>query len=510
MKQKIKQFLNLTLGCLIFFFASCENDDLTTSSQSSSKYTVRRLKYADLQQNPQALQKLQKFSKKKESSNARNTYASDYGFSIDTDDFTYIGNEDIHSYTFRIEREEENEFVENLVLKHRRDGGYNAFLFKYDLSESDVALINSGQAIPDYASKVQVAYLPDFDGSIMNKGEGSVVTYISLVCTYTPVSSEYTEWYDAEGIGHWDLVTYYQIDCVWNISSSGGGSGSGDGGWGSPGGDPGSGLPGDGSSGGGGGTTNPGGTGSNPSDPSNPNNPQEPDIDLIDETNPVLTFPSLPTPIKHNGDLNKITNRPEVKARINQLRAEVTTVAMEQGSEFFTEETEAEPLFREDLQPKFDGIKFGPVYPNSILRVHSHHHPALEPVFSAQDVFGMARFFRDKKALQAEDAENITSILVSNLGIVALRVADPVKAKQFADKLVVKAFEKSVIKKYDKEVREKAYRDCNCTVPSTAYEQLLSNYLMDFLVSENTGLTLYSATINPDGSYTWSLLPKFN
>jgi hypothetical protein len=296
------------------------------------------------------------------------------------------------------------------------------------------------------------------------------------------------------------MVLTIDVDCLSGGSGGSGSGGSGSGGSGSGGGGSSSGS--GGSFGGTGGSTGGGNT-------SNPLNPSLTDGD----GNPIITTPilTITKPRNHVNELNKITNRIEVKERLIALKADVISVQLEQGSEYFTlDDNLNQPLIKEDMEPKYSGIQFGDVYLNSILRVHSHHYPALEPVFSAPDILGMGFFYKEKRNLGALDADNITSILVSNLGITSLRVTDIVKAKQFSDKFVIGAFRDAFIKAYKRDVKDKAYNECNCLLPRVVYEKLLSDYLIDFLDKQNTGQTLYSGTIDSSGNYSWIIHPKYN
>ena len=129
----------------------------------------------------------------------------------------------------------------------------------------------------------------------------------------------------------------------------------------------------------------------------------------------------------------------------------------------------------------------------------------LEPVFSGEDVKNAAVFFKTKDDFGADDAKNVTSILVST-GIYALRVTDENKAKQFAIRASNDTFVKIFLKNYTMNVRRQSQQDCNC-YSGSAYEQALFNNLILFLNSENTGLSLYSATVTTSGNLSWSLLP---
>jgi hypothetical protein len=116
----------------------------------------------------------------------------------------------------------------------------------------------------------------------------------------------------------------------------------------------------------------------------------------------------------------------------------------------------------------------------------------------------MARFYKFKHDYGSTDANDATSILVSNLGVHALRVTNPAKAYLFSQKLVSRAFIKQFESNYIEKVQNKAKEECNCSENNSAYQQLLLEYLIQFLEDEKTGLSLFSGTINADGSITWT------
>ena len=204
-------------------------------------------------------------------------------------------------------------------------------------------------------------------------------------------------------------------------------------------------------------------------------------------------------------NLNQLTNRPEVKGRITELLGLVSTIQLEHGSEFFTDDDNPTlPLIREDLTPTFSGIIFNSPYSNSLIRLHSHHDPALEPTFSSEDIAGMAIFYRDVKNLGSLEAENVTSILASNLGLYALRITSPQKATLFAQRLDVASYYDQFKLNYGLKVQNKAKDACSCSENNDAYQQFLLNYFIDFLADQDTGISIFTGTINPDGSITWT------
>ncbi len=110
------------------------------------------------------LEKIETLTNRKGNYQARMVEIPQYNFTVDTDKIIFIEADMLLSYTFRIYRDDDNELLENLVLKPSENGSsYDAFLFQYDFSEEDIELYQNGQPIPNQQEKTQITYLPDFD-----------------------------------------------------------------------------------------------------------------------------------------------------------------------------------------------------------------------------------------------------------------------------------------------------------------------------------------------------------
>lgn len=140
-----------------------------------------------------------------------------------------------------------------------------------------------------------------------------------------------------------------------------------------------------------------------------------------------------------------------------------------------------------------------------------NHHTGLDPIFSDDDIKGMSEFFAVVDDLESSDAEDITSLLVTERGLFALRVDDP-------DKVV--AFNDDIKNGYDENgdpfidhFKETYYRIviytpqllCNGCTEAEFYD-LVEKYLPTFLEMMDTGLTVYKDADNGDGTYTWEKL----
>lgn len=480
--------------CLAFLLAGCEAENIVEKNQepdSQGAYELKSMSFADIRKNDRAFQKFKAVRKGSSPSVMRSSGPDEeYGLSVDTTNILMLEKDGRHTITIRITGGSRSK-VENLILASQDDGRYAAYLAEYVLSSQELDALAQGGSIAGKRPS-SLTNLQDDERSAIQSSGTECVDVRTQTENYCNDSAGNTIIDNGDNDGRcvsgWVRLEYtiliIDVGCL--SGGSGGTGGEGDGGPGGTG--PGPGSPG-GGTGGGGGT----------------------EVDEDEDGNPVFTVPILQPARNNINELKKQSNRPEVKARIATLKAGVRTVAMEQGTEFFTSYTDPEngPYASQDLEPSFSGIRFGEVYDNSILRLHSHHD-GLEPVFSGEDIIGMGFFFKRKMQLGTEDANNITSMLVSDLGVFALRISDPQKAKQFSDKLAVGAYVRAFLKAYAKDVQEKAFDACNCTLPNIEYEKLLSDYLVDFLVQQNTGLTLYSAQLDANGNYTWIIHPKYN
>jgi len=156
----------------------------------------------------------------------------------------------------------------------------------------------------------------------------------------------------------------------------------------------------------------------------------------------------------------------------------------------------------------YDGVKFADIDKygaNPITRIHKHHNE-LHPIFSFEDIYGMAVFFDQKKQVDPNNVSNITSVMVSKTGLHAFRVADSQKTQEFYDYLLSGNFGgfKHFKKFYDRYVVEKAYDQCNNCLLSE-----LDSWLMDYFITYfkklDSGFDYYFAPhpADSDGDYIW-------
>lgn len=176
-KLKLKNFLKL--GVLIFgisiFLTNCQEDSL--NDIQNDKFSNIRIKITDFNEitsNKNISKKLKSFSYKSKSSSSTYKdilYNAEYGFTIDTDIVKYVVSGDYHSYNFIITRDNPiDDKLENLVLSLNNDGGYNAYIIKYDFTPEEFENIDISEL-----DNRKTLYTPiDFDSSFLqNKSSKS-------------------------------------------------------------------------------------------------------------------------------------------------------------------------------------------------------------------------------------------------------------------------------------------------------------------------------------------------
>jgi len=222
-------------------------------------------------------------------------------------------------------------------------------------------------------------------------------------------------------------------------------------------------------------------------------------------TTPVVgqLTPPQQQPIDHIAELEKITNvNSNTRAKIDEYRDNLDYL-MEEGVEF-----KANGGMYPAQNNVYNGVKFADVDKygaNPITRIHKHHSE-LHPIFSFEDIYGMAKFFDQKKQVDPSNTNNITSVMVSKTGLHALRIADPEKAQEFHNYLLSGNYGglKHFKKLYDKDVVENAYAQCNNCLLSEL-ESWLMDYFIVYFKKLDSGFDYYFAPhlADPAGDYIW-------
>jgi hypothetical protein len=223
-------------------------------------------------------------------------------------------------------------------------------------------------------------------------------------------------------------------------------------------------------------------------------------------------------------ELSAISETPIIKTRLDDYRNRVSTDALERGSEYRTHSdgTYYEHQISQDSL-EFSGTRFPSPLANSKVRVHLHHDnvnadgKALAPVPSADDVFGMTDFFKEKSDLNASDSLSIVSIVVSRRDLYAFKIKDAQKVAKFKQDLERTLIVDGKSKKY-KTLLEEAYVDdveekvidycqsqggCSHTTEEAVWEV----YFLEYLRKLDSGLSFFRAFYNPQtDTYDWTPL----
>lgn len=120
----------------------------------------------------------------------QNIFAKNVSFgdsiSIDTDHVIYIENENYHTYTFKIDRNNPspNDPIENLLLTPLPDGTYKEFLVSYNLTQQEKEILKNGGNI-NKEGKVTVTELQNnFQGNILGRYTETNCTWETLTVTF--------------------------------------------------------------------------------------------------------------------------------------------------------------------------------------------------------------------------------------------------------------------------------------------------------------------------------------
>ncbi len=427
MKQKC---LRIAVFLMAVFLWSCSKDDYPNPTAEKAGITIKRMNFADLEANPLLLKNTEKFigghKAGQDLMTHRNLVSTGFGFSIDTDDFLYIGNPDKYSYTFKVYRDEETSYDDNLVLKKMPNGEYATFLIRYHLTPEDKKRLDAGLQIEGLNQKTEIAYF--------SPSANKFTTFIYLECVGTPIPGTYTyvEWLDESGQKHFTQQQLIRVDCELSITTLGGqdyltytfssdgnsGGGGSTGSGGTPGG-------GGSSTGGNSGGSSSGGTGNNTGNGSNENDPDEDDNSdvLNDGSNPIITLPLMP--LKKDCEMIRkgLTDYPFFKQALEAL-ATPTFLTLDHEEAVYV--TDASPdVFNESgtsTSPEV-GLTI-PTGAKVKLFGHDHIGNNTVSVFSPMDLIGIAKLIR----LGSIDHKDFVAYVATNKGTyLAITISDPQK-----------------------------------------------------------------------------------
>ncbi len=502
-KSLIFIFLGISL-CLV----SCQKESLKESNRVS-KFTVERLTLNNFEEKEKVEQYIQSLTlRKKKNRDFENRYVYDSinDFTVYTDEFVLIENDNREWLVFSIFRDFETNLTENLVLQKNGDADFFPFLYQYNLSTDELDDLNNGLIINDLYYKTTILSLQNYNTNILaREHDGGFVPqiyslpdgrcgridhisyeldgliYVSFVivpCTggaggYTNTTGSDTGPNNYYSYIEWGNIfnNYINDNNYYGNGSNGAGNNN---------------------------------AGNNNSNGGFINLPNDPNTYFLDITF-VITPPQVDQNIIALNTLTSSTRKP-YKQKIAELKLGLND-SLESGFEFRTNpnnntiETIAVP------STAVDGLQFGLPEINTTVRMHNHPE-GLDPIFSKEDILGMSELFAVKDDLGAEDAGDVISLLVTPRGLQALKVDDPDKVVVFLDKM------KTGMDEDYETIKKKFYRDYERFVIITpislcggcTQEQLrvlIEEYLMILLDEWDTGLSLYIGTENADGTYTW-------
>ncbi|MGH1384320.1 hypothetical protein [Kordia sp.] len=513
MSQKQKYIfwaLFLTVG---MFFNACQKDyveDIPSESDLKDfPFTSRLIAKSEYQQNQNLVGRLQSFTSVKGDQPIfqKDHYDAQNEITVHTNQAKYIeyANGNLHSYTFKISRTDSSE-IENLTLALNADTGeYDAYLVQYVLDDTQTDELMTYNHISTYYSASITPLEGDFS-DLLNKSTGQPCDYQITTYHTIPIGTTY-EFQEGDTCDHPPgseggtcyVYTVIEIICpedVPNIdpnTSTGAvdNNNSSD----------------NTSTSGGGGNSNSGTDNDLPNDPD------------------VVTQPFFD--LNEQNDLNKlreISATPIIKARLDDFRARVSTDFLERASEFRTQAdgTYYEHQISQDSL-EFSGSRFSAPLTNSKVRVHLHHDnvnadgEAIAPVPSAEDVFGMSDFFKEKVNFNASDSLDIVSIVVSRRDLYAFKIRDAEKVSKFREDLdrifIVdgdpKKYSEILEEAYKKDVENRVVKYCQSQGGcSPALEEAVwESYFLQYLQRLDSGLSFFRAFHNPQtDTYDWQPL----
>ncbi|WP_306620900.1 hypothetical protein [Chryseobacterium ginsenosidimutans] len=127
-------FLLTVFGCML---QSCRNEDLYLGTEndkpSYSGITSKTLHRRDIDRVPSLSQTLQSVTYTGKNSSAKIYTDDKEGFTVNTEEFMLVeDNTGMKCYTFRVQREQENDLLENLLVTDKGDGSLYTYLVQYN------------------------------------------------------------------------------------------------------------------------------------------------------------------------------------------------------------------------------------------------------------------------------------------------------------------------------------------------------------------------------------------
>lgn len=122
--MELKKLTRYFFALLLFSFIGCQEDDILMNEQpAEGSATITKISFSQIKSDPKhrrvagTVDEFKESVKLKHNATGRLVYNEEYGFYIDEENGIYIEDGEKHSYTFRIERPETGEKIENIVLR---------------------------------------------------------------------------------------------------------------------------------------------------------------------------------------------------------------------------------------------------------------------------------------------------------------------------------------------------------------------------------------------------------
>jgi hypothetical protein len=186
--------LRIVLLGIFLTLTNCQKDDdfktLEKQIENTSRFNVSKIGASKIKQNKKLTEKLrvlqEKISTNKTNIQNKTVFSYDYGFSINTNQVTYIESFDgnYHSYTFPVFRNQDTTLIENLVLSLKEDGNYKAVIATYDLSQQEKEDIKNNLFV-DLSNKLTIIEIEDetlVDDIFSKATEDEIIVTVTTEC----------------------------------------------------------------------------------------------------------------------------------------------------------------------------------------------------------------------------------------------------------------------------------------------------------------------------------------
>jgi hypothetical protein len=161
---------------IIFILIGCQAEEEFIQQSNQKNFRIKKLTEAEfMKKAPKAFGKINLLKNNLKDNYYQRTVAVNNEFKVYTDEIVEITKGNSTSYTLPIYRDNETNYVENLVLTLQQDNTYSAKIVTYNLSETEKALLQDGIFI-DASKGMQVQNLDNgtnLANTILAKGNSN-------------------------------------------------------------------------------------------------------------------------------------------------------------------------------------------------------------------------------------------------------------------------------------------------------------------------------------------------